>query len=166
MPRMQFHRAAMLSATLALAGLAGLTVTGCGDAPPSDTHPQQLVTKRQAVFKDFARTLEPLGLVARDRKPYNPSEFMAGALELQRLSTLPWAFFTADGNYPPTRARPEVWQTPADFRQAQEDFAVRVGELVQAAQGGQLEAVRPAVLAVQDSCKACHDRFRTTLPGR
>ena len=156
MPGLHFHRAAALAALLALAA--------CSEGP-RDTHPQQLVTKRQAVFKDFARTLEPLGMVARDRKAYSPGEVMAGALALQRLSAQPWAYFTADGNYPPTRARPEVWQSAADFRRAQETFTQRVDALVQAAGGGQLDSVRPAVLAVQDSCKACHDRFRTTLPG-
>lgn len=162
MPSLQFTR---MAALCAVSAVAVLSLAACSDTP-QDTHPQKLVTQRQAVFKDFARTLEPLGMVARDRAPYEPGAVLAGALALQRLSTLPWAFFTADGNYPPTRARPEVWQTPGDFLQAQEDFAVRVGQLVQAAQGGQLEAVRPAVVAVQDSCKACHDRFRAALPGR
>lgn len=162
MPSLQFTRMATPCAASAVAALA---LAACSDTP-QDTHPQKLVTQRQAVFKDFARTLEPLGMVARDRKPHEPGEVMAGALELQRLSTQPWPFFTADGNYPPTRARPEVWQAPGDFRQAQQDFSLRVAQLVQAAQSGQLDTVRPAIVAVQDSCKACHDRFRAALPGR
>lgn len=87
------------SAALALI-LAALTLTAC-DSEPKDTHPDQLVTKRRAVFKQFTRTLEPMGMVARDRKPYNSSEFMISALELQKLSSQPWPYFTADSNYPP-----------------------------------------------------------------
>ena len=144
--------------------LAIVVLPGCNDAP-KDTHPQQLVTKRQAIFKDFTRTLEPMGLVARDRQPYNPREFNVKALELQRLSTLPWVYFTADGNYPPTRAKADVWQKPADFKLAQDNFAQTVAQLLKASEAGDLEAIRPAVDAVQKSCKSCHDPFRNSKAG-
>ena len=81
------------------------------------------------------------------------------------LSTLPWVFFSADGNYPPTRALPEVWSEPAAFRQAQADYQASVARLVQAAQTRQADAVKPAVLEVQASCKSCHDRFRKAGAG-
>lgn len=136
-----------------------MVLPGCSDAD-KDIHPQQLVTKRQAIFKDFTRTLEPMGLVARDRQPYNPREFNVQALELQRLSTLPWGYFTADGNYPPTHAKPDVWQKPAEFKQAQDNFIQAVSQLLKASQAGDLEAIRPAVDTVQKRCKACHDQFR------
>jgi cytochrome c556 len=153
MPRLPCPAAAALCAALCLAA--------CSDVP-EDTHPQKLVSQRQAIFKDFTRTLEPMGLAARERKPYVPGEFMASALALQRLSTQPWVHFSADGNYPPTRAKPEVWQQPAEFLRAQQVFTGRVDELVAAAQAGTLEGVRPAVGAVEAACKACHDRFRNT----
>ena len=148
----------------AVAVLASTGLLGCSDVA-KDTHPQQLVTKRQAIFKDFTRTLEPMGLVARDRKPYNPREFNLQALELQRLSTLPWGHFTSDGNYPPTRAKPDVWQKPADFKQAQDHYAQTVSQLLKASQAGDLDAIRPAVDAVQKSCKSCHDSFRNSVAG-
>ena len=50
-----------------------------------------------------------MGLVARGRATYNPRELNASALELQKLSTQPWPLFTADSNYPPTRAKPATW---------------------------------------------------------
>lgn len=152
--------------TRSLPAAAGLMLllrgfAACSDVP-EDTHPQQLVTQRQAIFKDFTRTLEPMGLAARERQPYQPGEFMTQALALQRLSTQPWQFFTADGNYPPTRAKPAVWGQPAEFEQARLAFIGHVDALVAAAQTGTLAAVQPAVTRVQDSCKACHDQFRNT----
>ena len=147
-----------LSSYAFLALAATLVLTACSDA--KDTHPDQLVTKRNAIFKQFTRTLEPMGLVARERKDYNPREFMASALELEKISSQPWAYFTPDGNYPPTHAKAEVWQNPAEFKQAQEKFRATVNQLVKAAQGGNLEVIRPAVNEVQKSCKACHTQFR------
>ena len=41
---------------------------------------------------------------------------LASALALQELASQPWAYFTADGNYPPTRAKPEVWSQAGEFK--------------------------------------------------
>ncbi len=141
----------------AAAQLLGLS--GCG-GDVKDTHPQQWVSQRQAVFKDFTRTLEPMGLMARERQRFDAAAFSAAALRLQALSTQPWPLFTADSNYPPTKAQAQVWEKPADFKQAQQDFLDSVNQLAQAAQAGTLAAGRPAVEQVQQRCKACHDQFR------
>ena len=142
-----------------LAIAATITLTACNDTP-KDTHPDQLVTKRIAIFKQLTRTLEPMGLVARERQDYNRREFNLSALELEKLSTRPWAYFTPDGNYPPTHAKAEVWQKPAEFKAAQDQYLATVKELVKAAQGGDLAIIRPAVNEVQKSCKSCHNQFR------
>jgi cytochrome c556 len=142
-----------------LAMAAALTLTGCNDTP-KDTHPDQLVTKRNAIFKQFTRTLEPMGLVARERQDYNKREFLTSALALEKLSTQPWVYFTPDSNYPPTHAKGDVWQKSAEFKAAQVDYLNRVGQLVKAAQEGDLAIIRPAVNEVQKSCKSCHNQFR------
>lgn len=147
------------TASIACGLLAVLALTACsGEAP--DTHPDQPVTKRRAIFKDMVRTLEPMGMVARDRKDYNPAEFLASAQALQALSTRPWPLFTADSNYPPTHARPEVWQQVAEFKRAQDDFTGKVKVLAEAAAGNDLDRIKASVNQVQQSCKSCHDSFR------
>jgi len=125
-----------------------------------DTHPQQLVSQRQAIFKKMTKTLEPMGLVARGRESFNKTEFQQQARELQQLSGQPWAFFTADGNYPPTRAKPEVWQKAAEFKLAQDNYLSQVGQLVSAAGSADLTAISSAVDSVEKSCKSCHEQFR------
>lgn len=161
MPKKTLTGAARLALTLSA---VTLLATGCSDSA-KDTHPQQLLSQRKAVFKQFTGALEPLGLMARDRKPWDAAAFKAGALELQRLSTLPWPFFTADGNYPPTRAKPAVWDQPAEFKQAQDNYLAAVAALLAAAERGGAEAGRPAVEQVEKACKSCHDRFRNAAPG-
>src|SRR5450830_67279 len=134
-------------------------LTACSGSA-KDTHPKQLVTKRIAIFKEFTKTLEPLGLVARDRKDFNQREFLETALELDKLSSQPWIYFTPDGNYPPTHAKAEVWLKPDEFKTAQDKYQALTKQLVKAAQGGNLEVIRPVVNEVQKSCKACHNQFR------
>ncbi|WP_114970505.1 c-type cytochrome [Rhodoferax ferrireducens] len=139
--------------------VAAVALAACSDEP-KDTHPDQLVSKRRAIFKQFTRTLEPMGLVARDRKDYNPRELNISALELEKLSKQPWTYFTPDSNYPPTHAKADVWQKPAEFKEAQDKYLTTVSHLVKAAQGGDLDLIRPAVNDVQKSCKSCHNQFR------
>jgi len=69
-----------------VAVFACLALSACNDEP-KDTHPDQPVTQRRALFKQFTRTLEPMGLVARDRKDYNAREFNISALELQKMAS-------------------------------------------------------------------------------
>lgn len=144
-----------------LLALVATTVllSACSDRV-KDTHPQQLVSKRQAIFKKFTKTLEPMGLVARDRQDYVKTSFVASAEALQELAGQPWPYFSADGNYPPTRAKPEVWSQASEFRQAQDKFLAATEALVQVAGSADLVAIRAAVETVQTSCKSCHDQFR------
>lgn len=128
--------------------------------PAKDTHPDQVFTKRRALFKQFTRAMEPMGLVASGRKDFKQDEFLVMAQDLEKLSSKPWVYFPVDGNYPPTHARPAVWSQPDAFKQAQDHYIGTVHKLVQATQGGKLEDVQRAVNDVTNSCKACHKDFR------
>lgn len=151
---------------LTLALLAATLLTAC-DRGGRDPHPQQLQSKRLAIFKQFTKALEPMGLVARDRRDYVKADFAEQARALQALSTQPWVYFSAEGNYRPTRAKPEVWSQPDDFKKAQDRFLSAVNQLVQVADSGELPAIKNSVDEVQKSCKSCHDQFRSdTVIGR
>jgi cytochrome c556 len=135
-------------------------LSACSDRV-KDTHPQQLVSKRQALFKKFTKTLEPMGLVARQRQDYVKADFMASAAALQELSSQPWVYFTADGNYPPTRAKPEVWSQGDEFKKSRDSFLASVNKLVEVSGSADLPAIQASVEAVQKNCKSCHDQFRS-----
>jgi cytochrome c556 len=134
-------------------------LTACLE-PLKDTHPQQVLTKRKALFKQFTRTLEPMAMVANERSAYQHDAFLVYAQDLGKIASKPWSYFPEDGNYPPTHSRPAVWSQPAEFKSAQEHFQAAVRHLVQAAEGTDLPAIRAAVYDVSNSCKACHKQFR------
>ena len=143
--------AALLLSTLALCACFGQI---------EDKHPDKVLTKRVALFKQFTRVLEPIGLVVSGRREYKKDEFVEMVQELQTLSTKPWPYFTADGNYPPTHARSAVWDEPAAFKTAQEKYQSSVNDLLALAAGGDMPAIKAAAEAVGESCKACHKHFR------
>ena len=73
------------------------------------------------------------------------------------------------GWYPPgtgpdvgkTRAKPEIWKKPADFRAKSIAFEQAVTKFSAAARGTDLAAIRAAHAELGKSCKACHDPYRT-----
>ncbi len=142
--------------------LLALTLCACSDEP-ADNRPGQPVAKRRAIFKEFTRTLEPMGLVARERAPYKRQEFLASAQSLQALVSQPWSYFTPGTDYAPSHAKAAVWDKPAEFTAAREQFERKVTELTRLAQGGDLDLIRAAVNEVQRSCKSCHNDFRRDI---
>jgi cytochrome c556 len=147
-----------ITSVLAISAVACLLLA-CSDAG-KDTHPDQLVSKRQAIFKKFTKALEPMGLVARERNDYIKAEFVANAQALQELSKQPWVYFSAEGNYQPSRAKPEVWTQADDFKKAQTNYLSAVDQLVAVSGSADLPVIKNAVDVVQKSCKTCHDQFR------
>ena len=59
-----------------------------------------------------------------------------------------------------TRAKAEIWSDGETFRQRMTEFQAAATRFNQAAQSGDLAAVRAAMPGLGDSCKNCHDRFR------
>ncbi len=152
--------------TLTLALTASTLLLGACSSGSGDPHPDKLMTKRIAIFKKFTKTLEPMGLVARDRQDYVKAEFVEHAQALQALSTQPWVYFSADGNYAPSRAMPEIWQQPEVFQKSKDRYLAAVDALVAVAGSADMPAINAAVDAVQKSCKSCHDQFRSETARR
>lgn len=138
-----------------------LFLVSCGGTP-TDNHPGQPVTKRKAAFNRMLQSMEQIGLMARGRQEYQATAFLNQARELRELAKEPWQYFTPDSNYPPTRAKADLWDHRANFDEFAKELGESIDKLVQAAEVGKYEAVVPAYQSVEDSCQACHKRFRKT----
>ena len=153
---MRPHRFSLFPAAPAL--LACLALAACG--PRQDTHPGQPVGKREAIFKKFLRASEPIGMMLRGSKPFEAQQVQQLAATLKTLSTEPWQYFPPGSTYYPSRAKPAVWEKPAEFKAARDRFVRAADHLAQAAQSGNPDAVRPAFHELSASCDACHQDFR------
>ena len=59
-----------------------------------------------------------------------------------------------------TRALPEIWKRPEDFKAAQKVFSDAAPKLLAAANTSDLSAVKSTYGDLGKSCKNCHDTFR------
>jgi len=127
--------------------------------PVEDTRPGQPVKTRQTAFKEMLRVFEPMGTMLRDGK-YVAGKFEFLAAELITKRDGPWGHFGPDTNYPPTKARPEVWTKQTEFEKAREGFFKSTDALLIAAQSKELKNVTDAYSKVYDHCQSCHQEFK------
>lgn len=132
-------------------------LAACGEPP--DTHPGQPVTQRRAAFSALVKEFEPLGQLLRKGNP-DPRALKARTEAFNQLREAPWAHFTPDSNYPPTRATAAVWERPADFERLKAAFLKGSDALAAAGQSGDVARVKTAYEAVHDTCRECHRSFR------
>ncbi|ENO89159.1 putative cytochrome c' [Thauera linaloolentis 47Lol = DSM 12138] len=124
-----------------------------------DTRPGQPVKHRQDAFKAMLRSFEPMGTMLRTDR-YQADEFVRLANELVSLREAPWAHFTPDTLYPPTKARAAVWERAQDFEHERQDFYEATDALAQAAQTRDKGRIQTAYDKVHASCKSCHSDFK------
>lgn len=132
-------------------------LSACGE--PEDTRPGQPVKQRQQGFKEIIKVFEPMGVMLR-KGSYDADRFLGFAEQLNAKRDLPWPHFGPDTNYPPTKAKAELWQQPEQFNADKEAFLKASGDLLTAAQSKDKGRVETAYEAVHNSCKTCHDHFK------
>lgn len=59
-----------------------------------------------------------------------------------------------------TEALPAIWEKPDQFKQAVQKFVDAANGLSSAADSGDPSKIGPAVKALGEACKGCHDDFR------
>ena len=59
-----------------------------------------------------------------------------------------------------TKAKPEIWAKPADFKAAQDNFAKQANAFFQVASKGDVASMRTQVRQLGAACGGCHRTFR------
>lgn len=137
--------------------LVGSLLAGCGE--PEDTRPGQPVKTRQEAFKAILRAYEPMTKMVKDDN-IDPAKFAVLSATFMTKRDGPWSHFGPDTNYPPTKAKPKVWEKAVEFDQAKGEFMASTDAMHAAAQTGDKSKIVDAYGRVFQSCKACHDSFR------
>jgi len=134
-----------------------LALAACGEV--EDTRPGQPVKHRQTAFKEMLKTFEPMGTQLRTNR-YEPEKFEKLATDLMTLREAPWSHFGPETNYPPTKAKPEVWSNTEEFAKQKRAFMVATDELLTAARTRQRPAAEAAYIKAYEHCQSCHKAFK------
>ena len=100
-----------------------------------------------------------LGAMANGRAEFNADTAKQHGAVLEVLAALPWQGFNQaqEGG----KAKAEVWKEKAKFDGHSQDFVSEAGKLAAAAKTGDLAQLKAAFGPAAQTCKACHDAFRS-----
>lgn len=144
---------------IALPGLALAALTLSAVATAQDRTAQQ-IKLRQSVYTVVGAQVTQMGAMVSGRAPFDAAAFKKAAERTAFMATIAPDVFPAGSTGPSSKAKAELWQNSADFNSLMADFGAKTAALAKAADGGSLEAVRPAFIAATGTCKACHDKYK------
>jgi len=141
---------------LCLSLVAVVALAGCNRIDPNSP-----LGKRKAIYQQMLDTKEDLGGMLRGRLTFDAKAFVNGAAKLDELSRQPWQYYP-EVKEEQSEARDEVWQQQARFKELSRQLEANTAALVTTTTAGPVTAdsVRDAFQRVEDTCEACHKKFR------
>jgi cytochrome c556 len=139
-----------------VAGIAAIFATVAVQA--QEMKPEYQIKQRQAGYRVLGYNFGSLGAMAQDKKPYDKAEAIRAANLAAAVADYMRLFFGEGTDKGDTKAKPEIWQNRADFDAKMDKMVTAVKALPAAA--GDPAALKKAVSAAGDACKACHDDYR------
>lgn len=122
---------------------------------------EDAVKYRKAVFQVMGNHMSRVGAVVKGERPYDKASVEADVAIIEMMSKLPWQAFPAGSDTGETTAHPAIWKEPEKYQAAAEKMQAEVAKLSAAARSGDLASIRTAFGNTGQSCKACHDNFRS-----
>jgi cytochrome c556 len=123
--------------------------------------PEDAIKYRQSAMALQNNHLGRLFGMANGSMPFD-AKVAAEQIEIVALlNRLQFAAFTEGSDKGNTRAKPEVWSQKDKWNAAVAKSQEDVNKLAAAGKSGNLDQIKVAVGAVGQSCKGCHDDFRS-----
>ena len=126
-----------------------------------ELRPDRAIKYRQGVMYAMNIHLGVLSRMSKGEIPYNKDSAVRSATFIAELSKMPWDGFipvSHDGSTK-TKAKADIWKDKAQFNKLAEAMQAELPGLVAAAQAGDVVRLKPALGAVNEACKNCHDKF-------
>lgn len=143
---------AIASATLGASAIAA-------DAKPSAA--ERAIKYRQSALFLLGWNIGPIAAMVKGEMPYDAKALEMRATRLAQLAPMIAEGFPAGSQTgAPTKAKAEIWQDMADFRDKASKLETATNGLVAASKTGDLKQIGPALGEVGAACKACHDKYR------
>lgn len=147
------HLFAALAATGALLAAA--------PAQAQFAKPEDAIKYRQSALFVMGQNFSRIGAMASGRAPFDAKVAAESAAVVEFMSRLPWAAFGEGTDKGNTKAKADIWKEGDKFRAAAGKMQEEVAKLNAAAKTGNLDQIKATFGPAAQSCKACHDDFRS-----
>ncbi|KCZ46821.1 c-type cytochrome [Hyphomonas pacifica] len=161
-------------AVAALLGLSLLAACGSGDAPDTadagaeavilanGMTPKEQIDARQAHLKNYGKAFKTISDQLKASDPDMTAIQTAAANLVSEAEGMETWFPKGSGpdSGVKTDALPTIWESPEEFNQLVADFQTEAAQLSEAAQTGDVEAIKVAFGETGKTCKSCHETYR------
>jgi cytochrome c556 len=136
---------------------AGMTLP----AAAQFARPEEAVKYRQATWFVLNQHFTRIGAMTRGRVPFDGRLALRDAEVVAALARLPSAAFGPGTDLPNNHARPEIWTETQRFRELGDRLVVDTTRLLAVARTQDLDQIKAAYGAAANTCKECHDAYRS-----
>lgn len=145
-----------------LAAVAALAVGALAPAAACAMEPEAAIKYRQQVMKAIGGHTNNVVMVLKGEVPYQ-DQLGPSAQMLADSAKLSLTAFEEDtsGADIKTTAKDDIWQNWDKFSGGLKKMEETTAQLASAVQTGDKGAIGEAMQAVGETCKGCHDNFRT-----
>jgi cytochrome c556 len=133
---------------------------GTSHAVLAQQKPEDAIKYRQSAMFIVGQNFGPLAAMTQGKIPYDKDAAARHAEIIEFAMQLPWDRFTPGTDTGNTKAKPEIWLNPEDFKAKREALLTEVAKLAQVAKTGDFNPLKAQVGATGKACKACHDEYR------
>lgn len=145
----------LFSRAVAVIGTAVLVST----ALPAAADDEAVFKYREGVMASARGHLMSMGAILRGRVHFE--NFAIHARGMRDIAgVMPNVFPEGSGDVADSEALPAVWDNPEDFKAAMDAFVKAANDIAAAAESGEMSEIGPAMGALGQSCKGCHDDFK------
>lgn len=151
----------MFKKAIALVALTFLGATGVQSADLFKA--EDAVKYRQSIYQIFAAQTGVMGGMVKGDLPFDAAEINKRAQNIAKVAPmLGETYFPATRDVKGTKLKPGAWNNMEGMQAKGETFGKALGELIAASAESDfdLKKARPAVGALLQGCKGCHDDFR------
>jgi cytochrome c556 len=129
-------------------------------AAQAQMKPEDAIKYRRSALFINGQSFGTLAAMAQGKIPHDPAAAGRHAEIVDFMIKLPWSAFSPGTETGDTKAKPEIWLEPEDFKAKADKVQQEVAKLLQVAKGGDFNALKAQVGETGKACKACHDKFR------
>lgn len=141
------------------AAIAAVSAAAAMPAAAQWAKPEDAIAYRKAVMTVMANHFGRVAAMANGRIPFDAKLAAENAEIATTMSKLPFVAFIDGSDKGNTKAKPSLWAEKDKFNAGATKMQEEIAKLNAAAKGGNLDAIKAAVGATGQACKACHDAY-------
>jgi len=147
---------------LAVMTLAATAMAWTAPAAAQFAKAEDAIQYRQGALFVLGQHFGRLGAMANGKAPFDAKLAQENADVVAAMARLPWAGFAPGTDKgAPTKAKPAIWSEQAKFKEHADKLEAESIKLAAAAKTGSLDNLKAAFGPAAQSCKSCHDAYRS-----